>query len=106
MPPGLLTRREGIPYCILGATIHHQGAIEMVDDEEPVEGTEDVLNDLWLKQNYLGLIQDYPNQWIAVLDQKVIASGNRKRQVESEAKEIAEDKEFSLYFIEPSDIMP
>jgi hypothetical protein len=78
----------------------------MVDDEEPVEGTEDVLNDLWLKQNYLELIQDYPNQWIAVLDQKVIASGNRRRQVESEAKEIAEDKEFSLYFIEPSDIMP
>jgi hypothetical protein len=78
----------------------------MVDDEEPVEGTEDVMNDLWLRQNYLELIQDYPNQWIAVLDQKVIASGNRKHQVESEAKEIAGDKEPSLYFIEPSDIMP
>jgi hypothetical protein len=78
----------------------------MVDDEEPVEGAEDVANDLWLKQNYLELIQDYPNQWIAVLDQKVIASGNRKHQVESEAKGIAEDKDFSLYFIEPSGIMP
>jgi hypothetical protein len=78
----------------------------MVDDEEPVEGTEDVMNDLWLKQNDLELIQDYPNQWIAVLDQKVIASGIRKHQVESEAREIAEDKEFSLYFIQPSDIMP
>lgn len=78
----------------------------MVDDGEPVEGTEDVMNDLWFKQNYLELIQDYPNRWIAVLDQKVIASGNRRHQVESEAKEIAEDKEFSLYFIEPSDIMP
>ncbi len=78
----------------------------MVDDEEPVEGTEDVMNDLWFKQNYLELIQNYPNRWIAVMDQKVIASGNRRHQVESEAKEIAEDKEFSLYFIEPSDIMP
>ena len=78
----------------------------MADDEEPVEGTEDVMNDLWFKQNYLELIQNYPNQWIAVLDAKVIASGNRKRQVESEARAIAEDKEFSIYFIEPSDIMP
>jgi hypothetical protein len=78
----------------------------MVDDEEPVEGTEDVMNDLWFKQNYLELIQNYPNRWIAVLDQKVVASGNMKRQVESEAKEIAGDKEFSLYFIEPSDILP
>ncbi len=83
-----------------------QVVIEMVDDEEPVEGTEDVMNDLWFKQNYLELIQNYPNQWIAVLDQKVIASGIRRHQVESEAREIAEDKEFSVYFIEPSDIMP
>lgn len=75
-------------------------------DEEPIEDESDVKNDLWLKANYLEMIQDYPNQWIAVLDQKVVASGNRKRQVESEAREIAGDKEFSLYFIEPSDIMP
>ncbi len=91
---------------MISATIRHQGVIEMVDDEEPVEGTEDVMNDLWFKQNYLELIQNYPNRWIAVLDQKVVASGNMKRQVESEAKEIAGDKEFSLYFIEPSDILP
>jgi len=40
------------------------------------------------------------------LDQKVICSGNRKRAVESEAKGIAGDREFSLYFIEPSGILP
>jgi hypothetical protein len=91
---------------MISATIRLQGVIEMVDDEEPVEGTEDVMNDLWFKQNYLELIQNYPNRWIAVLDQKVVASGNMKRQVESEAKVIAGDKEFSLYFIEPSDILP
>jgi len=78
----------------------------MVDDEEPVEGTEDVMNDLWLKQNYLELIQDYPNLWIAVLNQKVVASGIGKRQVESEARTVAGGKAVSLYFIEPSDIMP
>lgn len=77
-----------------------------MDDDEPIEDEQDVRNDQWLKQNYLELIQNYPNQWIAVLDQKVVASGNRKRQVESEAEEVAGGKEFSLYFIEPSDILP
>jgi hypothetical protein len=78
----------------------------MVDDEEPVEGSEDVKNDLWFKNYYLELIQDYPNQWIAVLDQKVVASGIAKGQVESEARTVAGGKAVSLYFIEPSDIMP
>ena len=77
-----------------------------MDEEEPVEDSQDVMNDLWFKRSYIELIQDYPNQWIAVLDQKVICSGNMKWQVEKEAKKIAGEKEFSLYFIEPSDIMP
>jgi len=78
----------------------------MADDEEPSEDAVDVKNDEWMRANYLDLIQDYPNRWIAVLDQKVICSGNRKRAVESEAKGIAGDREFSLYFIEPSGILP
>lgn len=78
----------------------------MVGEEEPNEDETDVRNDAWLKQNYLDLIQDYPNQWIAVLEQKVIATGNQKRLVERQAKEIAGDKEFSMYFIEPSGILP
>ena len=78
----------------------------MADDEEPNEDDIDVRNDAWLKQNYLDLIQDYPNQWIAVLEQKVIATGNQRRLVERQAKEVAGDKEFSMYFIEPSGILP
>lgn len=78
----------------------------MNEDEEPVEDSQDVMNDFWFKRNYIDLIHDYPNQWIAVLDQKVICSGTMKRRVEKEAEKIAGDREFSLYFIEPSDIMP
>jgi len=78
----------------------------MMKDEEPSEDQEDVKNDQWLKENYLDLIQDYPNRWIAVLDQKIISTGNSKRRVESAAKEIAGEREFSVYFIEPSNIMP
>lgn len=78
----------------------------MAEDEEAQEGVEDIKNDEWLKQNYLDLIQDYPNRWIAVLDQKVICSGNRKGSVESEARGLAGERRFSLYFIEPSGILP
>lgn len=76
------------------------------DFEDEEESPEDVKNDQWLKDNYIDLIADYPNQWIAVLDQKVVATGNQKRLVEKQARELAGGKEFSLYFIEPSDIMP
>jgi hypothetical protein len=78
----------------------------MMNDEEPSEDQEDMKNDQWLKENYLDLIQDYPNRWIAVLNQKIISTGNSKRQVESAAREIAGEREFSVYFIEPSNIMP
>ena len=77
-----------------------------MDQEDDEESQEDIKNDLWLKENYIDLIADYPNQWIAVLEQKVVATGNSKRQVEKQAKEQAGDRQFSLYFIEPSDIMP
>jgi hypothetical protein len=78
----------------------------MMNDEEPAESDEDKKNDQWLKENYMDLIQDYPNHWIAVADQQVISKGNSKRAVEAEAKRLAPGKSVSLYFIEPSDIMP
>jgi len=74
--------------------------------DEPVESSTDVANDEWVRDNYLRLIQDYPNMWIAVLDQAVIAFGNNRYQVSTSAKKVAGAKPFSLYFIEPSDVLP
>ncbi len=74
--------------------------------DEPVESSTDVANDEWFKENYLNLIQDYPNMWIAVFNQAVIAFGNNRYRVSASAKEIVKDKPFSLYFIEPSDVLP
>ena len=74
--------------------------------DEPVEDESDVRNDEWFKQNYLYLIQDFPNLWIAVMDQKVIAKGNNRYQVRADAKAVAGDRPFSLYFIEPSGMLP
>jgi len=75
-------------------------------DEEPVEDDADIRNDLWVKENYVGLCDEFPNQWIAVADQDVIASGITKRQVEKKAGEIAHERRFSVYFMEPSALPP
>ena len=77
-----------------------------LNTDEPVEDEADVRNDEWFKQNYLYLIQNYPNMWIAVLDQNVVAHGNNRRQVRGDARNVAGDRPFSLYFIEPSGMLP
>jgi len=77
-----------------------------MDSEEPIETDEDIRNDLWFKNNYIDLIQDHPNQWIAVCGEQIISSGNIKRAVDADAKEKASGRVYSLYFIPPSDIMP
>jgi len=77
-----------------------------MDDEERVEDDADIRNDLWVKENYVGLCDEFPNQWIAVADHDVIASGISKRQVEAKAREIAVGRSYSLYFMEPSALPP
>jgi len=77
-----------------------------MDEEEQVEDDVDIRNDLWVRENYVGLCDEFPNQWIAVMDQDVIASGISKRQAEKKALEIAKDRRFSLYFMEPTALPP
>ena len=59
-------------------------------------------NDEWFGAHVLELVQKYPNQWIAVVDQTVVCSSASKRRARSEARRLAGGREFSLYFIEPS----
>jgi hypothetical protein len=59
-------------------------------------------NDDWFRDNLLDLVENYPNQWIAVLKGSVIASSSSRRRAQAEAKRIAGREEFSLYFIQPS----
>ncbi len=75
-------------------------------EDESVEDDADIRNDIWVRENYIGLCDEFPNQWIAVANQDIIASGIRKRQVEAKAKEVAAGRSFSLYFIEPSALPP
>ena len=73
----------------------------MVEGERE-EGDIDLSNDEWFEENYMDLIQRYPRLWIAVMDQQVICDGATKREAEAKAKGIAGDREFSIYFIEPT----
>ena len=75
-----------------------------VNQEEPIEEDYDKKNDEWFKANYIDLIQDYPFSWIAVCEQKVVATARTRAGAETKAKETEGDKRCSFYFIEPSDI--
>ena len=76
------------------------------NEDEVIEDDADIRNDLWFRENYIGLCDEFPNQWIAVLDQDVIATGATRRQVEKKAEEIAKGRRFSVYFVEPSALPP
>jgi hypothetical protein len=69
---------------------------------ERQEGDIDLSNDEWFKENYADLVQKYPRLWIAVLDQQVICDGGTKREVGSKASGLVGDREFSIYFVEPT----
>ena len=68
--------------------------------DERVEEEDDLKNDEWFKKNYLMLLQDYPNQWIAVWDQSVVCTGTSKRQVEEKAKKMMGERTYAYYFID------
>jgi Family of unknown function (DUF5678) len=70
--------------------------------KEPEEDDIDLSNDQWIEENYPELVQKYPRLWIAVMDQHVICDAGTKSGAEAKAKKIAGDREYSLYFIEPT----
>jgi hypothetical protein len=74
----------------------------MNDNQEMIESEEDLKNDEWFKDNYLDLIQEHPREWIAVMDQKIIAISSTEMEVEILANEIAGQKEYSIYFVAPT----
>ncbi len=75
-----------------------------INTEEPDEEEYDVKNDEWLKRNYLELIQDYPNMWIAVWEQRVVSTGTSRNQVETKAKKLMGERRYSCYFIDPANV--
>ena len=57
-------------------------------------------DDRWAHSNYQDLAKKYPNQWIAVLNKKVVAFSESLAKVEDEAARIAGGKDFPMLFVE------
>jgi hypothetical protein len=70
--------------------------------QEVEESQEDLSNDEWVKGHFEDLIQQYPRKWIVVMDRKVVFSGGIRYFVERKAKQMAEEKDYSIYFIPPT----
>jgi hypothetical protein len=70
---------------------------EGYDDVE--ESEDDLRNDDWFEKNYVGLMVSHPKEWIAVIDCEIIATGATKGELEENAEEIADGREYSIYFI-------
>lgn len=74
----------------------------MFDDEEEYESEEDKKNDEWFKDNYIDLMEEHPREWIVVMDQRIIAIGTTRIEVEDRAKQITGDHDYSVYFVNPT----
>jgi hypothetical protein len=74
----------------------------MPEDQEVHESDDDIKNDEWFKENYINLMQEHARDWIAVMDQKIIAISSTEGDVQEKAEKIAGDKEFSVYFVAPT----
>jgi hypothetical protein len=74
----------------------------MPDEDEMNESENDIKNDEWFKANYIDLMQEHARDWIAVMDQVVIAIASTQSEVEILANKIAGENEYSVYFIAPT----
>jgi hypothetical protein len=72
------------------------------EEEDEYESESDKKNDEWLKENFFDLVEEHPREWIAVMDQKIIALGATRIEAEDKGAEIAGERDFSVYFIPPT----
>jgi len=72
----------------------------MDDDHEDIEESEeDLRNDEWFEENYIGLMVEHPKEWIAVIDREIIATGATRGEPEENAEEAARGRDYSIYFV-------
>jgi hypothetical protein len=81
---------------------HLRTGVKMNGKDKKHESENDNRNDEWFKENYIDLMQEHARDWIAVLDQEIIAISSTEMEVQQKAKKIAGGKEFSVYFVAPT----
>ncbi|MEW6203679.1 MAG: DUF5678 domain-containing protein [bacterium] len=68
-----------------------------VPTSPPKEFWED---DKWIDENITELSRQYPNMWIAVVDKRVVASGENLREVIDKARELTGREHIPTHFVE------
>jgi hypothetical protein len=63
----------------------------------PIEYWED---SKWASEHFTEIVKEYPNQWVAIVDKKVVAAGRTIAEVEKKATEKTGRDEFPIYFAE------
>jgi len=54
----------------------------------------------WASDHFTEIVKDYPNQWVAIVDKKVVAAGRTIAEVEKAATEKTGRDEFPVYLAE------
>ena len=54
----------------------------------------------WASEHYGEIVKEYPNQWVAIVDKKVVATGRTIAEVEKAGMEKSGRDEFPIYLAE------
>jgi hypothetical protein len=54
----------------------------------------------WAYANHADLERAYPNQWVAIVDEQVVAAGPDLGEVESQAAEVTDRFDIAILFVE------
>ena len=54
----------------------------------------------WASEHFTAIVREYPNQWVAIVDKKVVAAGRTIAEVEKKGTERTSRDEFPIYFAE------
>ena len=66
----------------------------------PVLSKRSLQDDDWAYEHYNELVKAYPNQWVAIVNKKVISYGKNLGEIERVAKEKTGESEISTMFVE------
>lgn len=62
------------------------------------------LQDLkWAREHHTELLKQYKDQWVAIVDKKIVASGTDLNAVEEDAKKKTKNSDIPVYFVECGD---
>lgn len=54
----------------------------------------------WAREHFAEIVKEYPDQWVAIVNKKVIAAGETIAEIEKIAMEKTGREEFPIYFAE------